>query len=245
MVALGTHRPGDGVLPVDYHMHTDFSDGESSIEEYVKAAIELGLSEIAITDHCWRRSDWIPDYVEEIRGLEERYDEFSIMAGLEAKIIDRDGLVDVAPEDAERVDFVMGVVHRYQPEALEPYNDLCNFSPARAAKLERDYTLELLANPTVDLVGHPSRTYYKFHYNDGAPHYPESYFVDMIAAAKAADKPLEYNGRLPLHTRETLLHLYIEHDLGFTIGSDSHHASRLGNLDRQTIEAALKGEGSA
>jgi putative hydrolase len=242
MAVLQTHRVGDSVLPVDYHMHTDFSDGDSSISAYVETAREMGLSEIAITDHCWRRSDWIPDYVETIRAIDEEYDDISILVGLEAKVIDRDGTIDVAPEDADQVDFVMGVVHRYQPEATEPYDDICNFDAEEAAELERDYTLELLSNPTVDVVGHPSRTYYKFFNDKTTPHYPESYYIDMIQAATEAGKPLEYNARLPHHPRTMLLELYVEHEHGFTIGSDSHHADRLSNLNREEVAAALGGD---
>lgn len=242
MALLQTHRAGDGVHAVDYHMHTEFSDGDSPVSAYVETAREMGLSEIAITDHCWRSSDWIADYVETVRSLDEAYDDISVLAGLEAKVIDRDGTVDVAPEDAERVDFVMGVVHRYQPEAPEPYDDICNFDASKAAALERDYTREMLSNPTVDVIGHPSRTYYKFFYDEETPHYPESHYVDMIEAAKAAGKPLEYNARLPRHPRRTLLDLYVEHDHGFTIGSDSHHVDRLANLDREEVAAFLGGD---
>ncbi|MDR1025775.1 MAG: histidinol-phosphatase HisJ family protein [Lactobacillus sp.] len=34
-----------------YHCHTDFSDGTSSVEEMIKRAVELGFTEIGITDH--------------------------------------------------------------------------------------------------------------------------------------------------------------------------------------------------
>lgn len=36
---------------VDYHIHTTFSDGESTPTEIIRAAKELGYDEIAITDH--------------------------------------------------------------------------------------------------------------------------------------------------------------------------------------------------
>lgn len=38
----------------DYHTHTVFSHGHGSIEDNVKAAIKMGLKEIAITDHGFR-----------------------------------------------------------------------------------------------------------------------------------------------------------------------------------------------
>lgn len=220
-------------------MHTEFSDGDSTIEEYAERARTLGLEEIAITDHCWRSSDWIPAYVEELRAVNDRFEDLTIHAGLEAKLIDRKGAVDVANEDAELVDFVMGVVHRYQPDAEPPFDDLCNFEPSRAAELERDYTLELANNPEVDVIGHPSRTYYKFHYDRDTEHYPREYYVDMCQVARRTGTPLEYNARLPVVPRRRLLSLYVARDVPFTTGSDSHAASQLDTLDLDTVEAAV------
>ncbi len=48
-----------GILKINYHMHSQYSiDGEMSIEEACEKAIELGLKEIAFTDHL--DIDW-PD----------------------------------------------------------------------------------------------------------------------------------------------------------------------------------------
>jgi putative hydrolase len=38
-------------IKYDLHMHTTYSDGKSSMEENVKAAIAHNLDMIAITDH--------------------------------------------------------------------------------------------------------------------------------------------------------------------------------------------------
>jgi HisJ family histidinol phosphate phosphatase len=240
MLELRTFESGKGFTKVDYHMHTVFSDGDSEIEEYVQKASELGLEEIAITDHVWRSSDWVDDYVDTIDEIREEYN-MTVYAGLEAKVIDREGRVDVSDEDAEKVDFVMGVVHRYRPEAEEPYDDSLNFEPEEAAREEGDLTLEMLKNPKVDVIGHPSRTYYKFHYDEDTPHYPEEYIKEMIESAKKAEKPLEYNARLPRYIREKLLSMYIDHNLGFTIGSDSHNAERLNNLKHDHVAEKLTG----
>ena len=37
----------------DYHTHTVYSHGFGSVEENVKQAENLGLKEIAITEHCY------------------------------------------------------------------------------------------------------------------------------------------------------------------------------------------------
>ena len=37
----------------DYHTHTYYSDGKSSLEDNVKSAINKGLKQLAITDHSF------------------------------------------------------------------------------------------------------------------------------------------------------------------------------------------------
>jgi putative hydrolase len=244
MSRLRTFQSVTDFAKVDYHMHTQFSDGDSEVEEYAQKASELGLAEIAITDHVWRSSGWIDNYVNKIIEIKEEYD-LKIHAGLEAKVIDREGNVDVSDEDAEKVDFVMGVVHRYRPEAEEPYDDSLNFSPKEAAREERDLTLRMLDNPKVDLIGHPSRTYYKFHYDDESPHFPKDYIEDMIDSAMEVGKPLEYNARLPRYIREKLLSMYIDHNLPFTVGSDSHNSERLENLKHGYVAEKLNKKGAS
>jgi len=91
------------------------------------------------------------------------------------------------------------------------------------------------------LVGHPTRNYHKFHYDQDAPIYPEEYLETMVEEALAIGKPLEYNARLPAHIRDRLLDKYVEFECPFTVGSDSHHVDKLVNLDRRTLTAALAG----
>lgn len=235
---LRTCQHGSSCPPVDYQMHTPYSDGESTVAEYADRAAELGLEEIAITDHVWRSTEWVSDYLDTVRDVNRNH-EVTIHAGIEAKVINRDGDVDVSEDDAEAVDFVMGVVHRYRPEANPPYDDSCSFKSSEASQQERDLTLAMLENPTVDVVGHPTRNYYKFHYDDDAPEFPDEYLKEMIEKAQAVDKPLEYNARLPDHIRERLLAHYVEFGHEFTVGSDSHRADELDNLEHGTVTVAL------
>jgi HisJ family histidinol phosphate phosphatase len=236
---FSTRLSRSGALTTDYHMHTTFSDGDSTIEEYVRAAEELGLSEIAVTDHVWRRSDWVAEYVDRIRAVDAETD-VTVHVGLEAKVVDDEGNVDVLPTDAERVDFVMGVVHQYQPENAAPNDDMLNFEPRRAATRERDLSLALLENDTVDVVGHPSRTYYKFFYQDRTEQeFPTEYFVDLIERSKETGTPLEYNARLPRTVRCRLLDLYEEHNLPFTVGSDTHSVTRFQNLHQNLLRTTF------
>jgi histidinol-phosphatase (PHP family) len=87
-----------GVLPGDYHVHTTFSDGTGSVAECVEQAITAGLPEIGIADHvsAVQPSPWetptipfarLERYVEEVRDAASRYDEITVLLGIEADYV--------------------------------------------------------------------------------------------------------------------------------------------------------------
>ena len=77
----------------DYHMHTNFSsDSKAPMEEMVKKSIEIGLKEIAITDHIdfdYPDKDYpflydYQTYQNSINFLKEKYsDKINILTGVE------------------------------------------------------------------------------------------------------------------------------------------------------------------
>ena len=64
--------------PGDYHVHTEWSDGLGTVEEVVRRAAELGLPEIAVTEHFtpspgadedwWLRPEELGAYVADVPG---------------------------------------------------------------------------------------------------------------------------------------------------------------------------------
>jgi histidinol phosphatase-like PHP family hydrolase len=182
---------------------------------------------MAFTDHVWRQSTWIGQYLDEINSLRRKNPDLRILAAVEAKAVDYDGNVDVAREAAQRMDYVMGVVHRYQPDVE---SDLAQLDPIKAAEMEAAITVRLLENPIVDVVGHPTRTYYKFFYHTYTQDpFPSDLLDKMAAKAKEQGKPLEMNGNLP--HQERLLASYLRYDVPFVLGSDAHRAEEVGSIE--------------
>ncbi len=80
-------------MKIDYHIHTNFSnDCKASMEEMVKAAIDMELKEIAFTDHIDYLPDKSPypyqidykDYIAEFNRIQDLYgDEILIILGVE------------------------------------------------------------------------------------------------------------------------------------------------------------------
>lgn len=231
---------GSKILRVDYHLHSNFSDGENTIEDYIVKAKESGLLKIAITDHVWRTSTWIDEYIKEINRLRDKYSQIKILIGVEAKALNRDGKIDVTEETIKKVDFVMGVCHANLPLEKPPYNKINKLSANEATKVEADVILGLINNKNVGVIGHLARTYYKFFYKAGKirRQYPEELFLKIIKHAKKKDKILEYNPSVPFS--DSFLQLLLRENCKFSIGSDSHSIQELGKIDYNRIKEVMR-----
>lgn len=106
-----------GSLKGDLQMHTEWSDGENTTEEMIQAAIKIGYSYIAITDHS--KSQVIANgldvkrlekQVEEIRKLNKKYPKIEVFAGSEVEI-KSDGRLDYSNSVLKKLDFVVAAVH--------------------------------------------------------------------------------------------------------------------------------------
>ncbi len=83
------------VLLGDYHVHSTFSDdAESSLAENLAAAAVVGLREIRLTDHVRRATTWIPEFVAAV-AAEPRDPSLTVLTGVEAKLLDVTGALDV------------------------------------------------------------------------------------------------------------------------------------------------------
>ena len=129
----------------DLHMHSDWSDGGSPIEEMVRAARDLGHEYVALTDHSPRLTvarGLSPDRLREqlaiVRRLNEDMAPFRILTGIEVDILD-DGGLDQEEELLAQLDIVVASVH----------------SKLRmdAAAMTRRMVLAV-ANPHTDILGH-------------------------------------------------------------------------------------------
>ncbi|MFN7250716.1 MAG: DNA polymerase/3'-5' exonuclease PolX [Anaerobacillus sp.] len=131
----------------DLHMHSTWSDGANSIEEMAERAREMGYSYIAITDHSkfLKVANGLTEVRlkaqrEEIAKLNEKWEDFTILAGVEMDILP-DGTLDYADDVIEEVDFVIASIHS-------------SFSQDRETIMRRLTTA--LQSHHVDLIAHPT-----------------------------------------------------------------------------------------
>jgi len=96
----------------DLHTHTTYSDGTTSAEEMVLAAIERGLDEIGISDHSYTdfdlsyciKKEQIPAYIAEIAALKEKYEgKIRVLCGVEQDLFSK--------ETTAPYDYAIGSAH--------------------------------------------------------------------------------------------------------------------------------------
>lgn len=98
-------------LDRDLHTHSSTSDGAAPVAEMIEAAERAGLRQIALTDHVRASTTWVPDYVREV-SRERRGRSVEVICGVEAKILDTRGALDV-PADLRGIAQVVVADHQF------------------------------------------------------------------------------------------------------------------------------------
>ena len=202
----------------DLHMHTTATDGRADAQSMARAALEAGLSYVAITDHS--RALAMANGLDEhgalaqaraVRDLNGRSDleGMTVLAGIECDIRP-DGELDLSADCLAQLDIVIASIHSG-----------FNQTPAQLT----DRLLRAIACPWVDVLGHPTgRLILK----------REPYRVDIeavLAAAAAAGVAMEINcqsDRLDLD--DTHARLARDRGVRLVIDSDAHSPAALGGL---------------
>ncbi|HEY6481016.1 MAG TPA: PHP domain-containing protein [Streptosporangiaceae bacterium] len=105
-------------LDEDHHVHSSFSDDAvSTLDQNVAAARQRRLRVLCLAEHVRRDSAWVPAYLAEVEALRPVAG-LAVLAGVEAKILDRTGQLDL-PDDAAGADRVLIADHQF-PGALGP-----------------------------------------------------------------------------------------------------------------------------
>ncbi|WP_217215248.1 PHP domain-containing protein [Streptomyces sp. AC550_RSS872] len=105
------------LLRGDCHLHSDWSDGGSPIEEMGRTAAGLGHEWAALTDHSPRLTvarglspERLREQLDVVAELNETWAPFRLLTGIECDILE-DGSLDQEPELLDRLDVVVVSVH--------------------------------------------------------------------------------------------------------------------------------------
>ncbi|MGA7801425.1 MAG: DNA polymerase/3'-5' exonuclease PolX, partial [Gammaproteobacteria bacterium] len=131
----------------DLHAHTDATDGHDSLEDMVRAAKDLGMAYLAITDHSRHLTvangldpKRLSAQIDAIDRLNEKLSGITLLKGIEVDILE-DGSLDLPDPVLKRLDVVVGAVHS-------------QFGLSRDKQTRR--ILRAMDNRHVTLLAHPS-----------------------------------------------------------------------------------------
>ncbi len=208
----------------DCHLHSDWSDGGSPIEEMARTAREIGHAWAVLTDHSPRLTiargltpDRLREQLKVVAGVNERMGPpFRLLTGIECDILD-DGSLDQEPELLEQLDVVVASVH----------SKLRMEAPAMTRRL-----VAAVSNPLVDVLGHCTG---RLVTGRGRPQSPFD-AAAVFAACEASGTAVEINSRPDrLDPPRPMIRQALGAGVLFAIDSDAHAP---GQLDWQILGCA-------
>lgn len=208
-----------GMLRGDLHSHSEWSDGTTSIDLMVAAALRLGHEYLALTDHSPRLTiarGLSAERLDEQLGVVEGFRDagFTLLKGIEVDIHE-DGSLDQTDEMLGRLDVVVASVH---------------------SKLKSDpgvMTKRMLAavrNPHTDVLGHVTGRLVE----GSRGTRPGSTFDARAVFAECAERrvAVEINSRPERQDPpDDLIQVALDAGCLFSIDSDAHAPGQLSLLD--------------
>jgi len=213
---------GEGRLPAlineseikgDLHVHSNWSDGTTSIEEIAGAAQKRGYEYVAICDHSKSLKiahgldeSRLTKQMEEIDRVNERLKTFRILKGTEVDIL-ADGKLDLHQKVLEKLDIVIASIHS-------------GFKQDKGRMTKR--IVRALENPYVRILAHPSGRLL------GARDPYEVEMEEVMEAASRFGRALEINAYFErLDLNDVYSRKAKEMGIRLAIGTDTHHLDQM------------------
>jgi putative hydrolase len=221
----------------DYHTHTRYSHGKGAIEDNIKAALNKGLSGIAVSDHGPGHLLYgidrakILEARDEIERLKKIYAGIEIFFSVEANILNTGKCLDLNENEIEDFDFIIAGYHYGVKNGYCIKNFMYNYCPVKlpcGVKMKNkntDMAIKAIYENPVKILTHPG---------DKAP-------LDILEIAKAcADRGtyLEINNHHGYINAEDIRTAAVT-DVQFIVSSDAHRPEMTGVCDR-SIKIALE-----
>jgi putative hydrolase len=211
----------------DLQMHSEWSDGTSTLSEIIEACLARGYTHAAVTDHShglkiaggMSMAEAAAQH-EAIARLNRDYDgRFRLIRGVEANI-GADGMLDLSAEEAARFELVLAAPH----------------SKLRRNEDQTGRMLAAVANPHVHVLAHPRGRM------TGSRAGVVADWDAVFAAAARHGVAIEIDGD---PARQDLDFTIADRALAagclFALDSDAHTTSQLGYADTAVAHARLAG----
>lgn len=210
----------------DLHTHSNWSDGEATIEEMAEAAQKLGYSYIAVTDHSQSLKiagglspGRLSGKRKEIAAFNSKKKGIRVLYGAEVDIGPR-GRMDYDDGILAEFDIVVGAVHTGFTQSKKQLTE-------RLVKACKNRRVHIIAHPTGRLRG-----------------VRNAYPLDLDTVFKAAadtNTCMEINAYAQRSDLDDInCRMAAEHGVRLAVNTDSHHPGQLANM-RYGVDIARRG----
>ena len=219
------------ILTADYHTHTPYSHGKDTVLDNARAAKNLGLKEIGITDHGFNhllfglKRKNLSDLRKEIDEA-KKLTGINVLLGMESNLISNDGSTDMKESDLEHFDLYLCGIHEVLK--YKSFSDMCNI-------MLKNYTAYKLGKkPSQKIVDNTTKAYINAIKNnpiDILTHINYKCYCNLEEVAKCC---ADYGTYIEINTKKRHisaeeLNLIASTGVRFVIDSDAHSADRVGD----------------
>jgi histidinol-phosphatase (PHP family) len=229
------------IYRTDYHIHTLYSDGRATPDDYIPPALTAGINEIGFSEHLtlfqeqqyWNMNpDNISNYLHHIDSLRRNNTEINIKTGLEVDFFEGKEKETEAFLKSIELDYVIGSVHYLGEKTVDEGPEFYigkNFD--RLFESYFDHIYKAVSSGLFDIIAHCDliRIYgYKPSFD------PEPLYRKVAKAMRDSNVTFEINtnGRnRPLadfYPDRKFLYVFREEKVSVCVNSDAHMPIRVG-----------------
>jgi putative hydrolase len=219
---------------MDMQVHSTFSDGADTIDANVRAAEAAGLERMTCVDHVRESTDWLAQYVAEVRHVRETTD-VQLSIGIEAKLLDTTGRLDMPAELPDGIEVVYAADHQVampggvqHPDAVRAALEAGDLSATEVFEALITSTRECLATPRAIVIAHFLSILPKLGLDQADA--PLDQIEALAEECARTGQRIEVNERYSTPTARTL-RPFIERDVELLVSTDSHRADTVGRYD--------------
>ncbi len=218
----------------DYHTHSVYSDGTAKISDAVAYAKQIGLKELAITDHGFANvtlsltEKKFAKAIKDVENVRKSIDGINVLLGVEADIIDTKGTLDVTDKHLMNMDILVAGFHRFiRSTSAKDYfgyvlfngfvTDIFGTNAKKKAEAT-DAFISAIENYPVDILSHVGN----------------HAVVDVKEVCKTAERCgtlIEINMK-HLSLVEKQLPEMLDTNCKFIVDSDAHKLKAIGDFER-------------
>ena len=221
-------------IRMDMQVHSTFSDGADTVADNVRAAEAAGLTRMTCVDHVRASTDWLAQYVAEVRRVRETTD-VRLTIGVEAKLLDTTGRLDMPEQLPDGIEVIYAADHQVampggvqHPDAVRAALEAGDLSADEVFSALITSTRACLDDPRAIVIAHLFSILPKLGLDQAdAP-------LDQIEAladeCARTGQRIEVNERYATPTARTL-RPFVARGVELLVSTDSHRADTIGRYD--------------